>query len=171
MLKKFLEAGRITGTRGLDGELRIEPWCNGPQFLTGFGRLFFNEGADCRRVVSARAYKSAVFLKLEGVERLEDAIALVGRVLYIDRGDVTLPQGSYFEQDLIGLTVIDADTGEEYGKIASVGKTGANDYYTVRRPGGGEVLIPAIRQVIKEIDPTGGVLRITPLKGLFDDEN
>jgi 16S rRNA processing protein RimM len=88
-------------------------------------------------------------------------------VLYLDRRDVKLPKGQYFIRDLIGLTVVDADTGEEYGKLTDVSATGANDVYHLDYHGR-EVLIPVIPPVVIEVDIDGGVVRIRPLEGLFD---
>ena len=90
------------------------------------------------------------------------------RVLYINRADVTLAPGEYFFQDLQGLRVEDADCGKVYGELTDVSRTGANDVYHVKT-GNGEVLIPAIPDVIIHTDVEGGVMRIRPNKGLFDD--
>lgn len=169
MRKRYLEAGRIVATHGVRGELRVEPWCSTPEFLLQFGTLYFDEGAAARRVRSARRHKSLVILELEGIDTLEQAVPLLRRVIYIDREQARLPEGTYFEQDLIGLAVRDADTGREYGTLSSVGRTGANDVYGVTPAGGTEVLIPAIREVVRAVDLDAGVMTITPLKGLFDD--
>ena len=82
-----------------------------------------------------------------------------------------LEEGEYFIQDLIGLEVVDADTGESYGKLSDVSQTGANDVYHISKPGEKEKYIPAIKQVVIETDVDGGVMKIRPLKGLFDDED
>ena len=110
-----------------------------------------------------------VLLKLQGTDTLEAAQALRNQILYADRADMPLEEGEYFIQDLIGLTVVDADTGEEYGTLSDVSQTGANDVYHISKPGESEKLIPAIRDVVVETDVDGGVMRIRPLKGLFDD--
>lgn len=169
MRKRYLEAGRIVATHGLRGEVRVEPWCNSPEFLLRFDRLYFDAGVSSRRVLAARRHKSLVILRLEGVETVEQAIPLLRRVVYIDRRQARLPGGAYFEQDLIGLRVQDAGTGRLYGRLTSVGRTGANDVYGVTPADGGEVLIPAIRDVIRSVNLEEGVMTITPLKGLFDD--
>ena len=110
-----------------------------------------------------------VLLKLQGTDTLEAAQALRNQILYADRADMPLEEGEYFIQDLIGLTVVDADTGEEYGILSDVSQTGANDVYHISKPGEAEKLIPAIRDVVVETDVDGGIMRIRPLKGLFDD--
>ena len=108
-----------------------------------------------------------VLLKLEGVDTPEAAQALRGRVLWLDREEDTLEEGQYYIQDLIGLSVEDADTGERYGILRDVTETGANDVYHVAFPDGRVQLVPAIPQVIAKIDIDGGKMLIRPLEGLF----
>lgn len=168
--KRFLETGKIVATQGLRGEVRVQPWCDSPDFLLQFGGFFLDgEGKNYRKVTDARVHKHMAVLKFEGAETVEDAMALLRRVLYIDRKTVDLPEGSYFEQDLIGMDVVDAGDGHAYGKLTEVLRTGANDVYTVTDAAGKEVLIPAIPDVVREVDTDAGVMHITPLKGLFDD--
>jgi len=109
-------------------------------------------------------------VKLEGVDTVAEAEALRGRILYLHRDDVKLEPGRYFIQDLLGLRIVDADTGELYGELTDVSATGANDVYHMRYRDGREILIPAIPQVIAQIDTDGGVLRLRPMPGLLDDE-
>ena len=108
-----------------------------------------------------------VLLKLEGVDTPEAAQALRGRVLWLDREEDTLEEGQYYLQDLMGLSVKDADTGEVYGTLRDVTETGANDVYHVAFPDGRVQLVPAIPQVVLDIDLEGGVMLIRPLEGLF----
>ena len=82
--------------------------------------------------------------------------------------DAPNEEGVYFIQDLIGLEVLDVDTGKSYGKLTDVMQTGANDVYEVKDADGKTVLIPAIPDVVQETDLDGGVMRIRPLEGLFD---
>lgn len=166
--KQFLEAGKIVGTHGLQGEVRIQPWCDSPDFLARFSVLYFDEGRTPVKV-KCRPHQNVVLAVLEGVKTVQDAAALRGRVLYLNREDVHLKKGSFFIQDLIGIRVIDADSGEEYGSLTQVSETGANDVYHIRTPKG-EVLIPAVPSVVIETDVDGGVMRIRPIKGMFDDE-
>lgn len=92
-------------------------------------------------------------------------------MLYLRRADVKLAPGDYFIQDLIGLRVIDAgDPSVEYGVVEDVSSTGANDVYHIAREGRSTVLIPAIKQVIAGVDLEEGVMHITPLEGLFDED-
>lgn len=167
--KKYLEAGRIVATHGIKGEVKVQPWCDSPQVLCNLSVLYFDNGKTPVKV-GARPHKNAVIMKIEGVNSAQDAAALRGRVLYLDREDIQLDDGTYFIQDLIGLKVADADTGEEYGILIDVSPTGANDVYHVKTKKG-EVLIPAVPSVIIETDIDRGIMRILPIKGMFDDED
>ena len=169
MKKQFLECGKIVTTQGIRGEVRVQPWCDTPDFLTEFPTLYLEGGALPVQVEKARTHKNMAILKLEGVDTIEAAVALRGKVLYVDRSDVTLGPDEYFVQDLIGCEVLDADTGVSYGKIYDVRPTGANDVYYLRGASGRERLVPAIEPVVVQRDVEGGIIRIRPLEGLFDD--
>ena len=106
---------------------------------------------------------------LEGVDTMEAAAALRGKMLYVSRKDLKLPKGRYLVQDLIGLRIEDVDTGEVYGTLTDVSQTGANAVYHMRTSKG-EVLIPAIPDIILSVDTVADVMKIRPMKGLFDDE-
>ena len=164
--KQYLEAGQIVGTHGVRGELRVQPWCDSPAQLAALAVLYL-EGKPVD--VSSRPHKNLVLMKMAGVDTVEAAAALRGKVLFLNRDDVDL-DGRHFIQDLIGLQVVDADDGTVYGELTDVSATGANDVYHVLAAGR-EVLIPAIPDVVREIDVDGGAVRIRPLKGLFDDED
>ena len=167
MKKRFLECGKIVATHGLRGEVKVLPWCDGPEALVPIGTFYLDGGNTPKRAERCRIQKNMVLLKLEGVDTPEAAQALRGRVLWLDREEDTLEEGQYYIQDLIGLSVEDADTGERYGTLQDVTETGANDVYHVAFPDGRVQLVPAIPQVIAKIDIDGGKMLIRPLEGLF----
>ena len=149
--------------------MRIDPWCDSAGFLCRFRRLYLADGSE-KRVVSAKVHKNISILRFDGVTTVEQADALRGKIVYINREDVRLPKGTHFIQDLLCLRVEDADDGTFYGEITDVLKTGANDVYQVSREGK-DYLIPVIPDVVIEKDIDGGVVRIRPMKGIFDDED
>lgn len=172
MKKQFLEAGKIVGTHGLKGEVRIDPWCDSAEFLSRFKRLFYKDGTELK-VKSSKVHKNITIVHFAGVDTVEQADVLRGRVVYISREDVRLPEGVYFVQDLIGLTAVDADDDTAvYGKVTDVIQTGANDVYQITKDGQ-DHLIPKIPDVVTEVDIEGGFVRINTktIKGLFDDED
>ncbi|MBC2872315.1 16S rRNA processing protein RimM [Bittarella massiliensis] len=166
-MKQDLEVGKIVTTHGVRGEVRIQPWCDSPDFLLGFERLFTEGRAETLQIERSRVHKNVVVCKFEGIDTVEQATRYIGKVLYMDRGDVQLPEGSFFVQDLVGLTVRDADTGECYGTLCEVSQTGANDVYHIEKEGR-ITLIPAIKEVVLTIDLAAGEMRIRPLEGLFE---
>ncbi|QAT50157.1 16S rRNA processing protein RimM [Caproiciproducens sp. NJN-50] len=171
MQKKFLEAGKIVGTHGVKGELRVQPWCDSAEFLMRFSNLYLDKGEIPVRVISSRVHKQLLLMVLEGVDSVEKADTYRNRVLYLDRNDVSLPDGRYFMQDLIGLDVYDADTFLYYGALTCVMRTGANDVYQITAQDHRNYLIPAVPEFIREIDLGKGKMMIRPIKGIFDDED
>ena len=167
--KPFLEAGQIVGTHGVRGEVRVQPWCDSPQQFATFKRLFWDVEGKQPVKLRSRPHKNIALAMLEGVDTVEAAQVLRGRMLYVDRRDIKLPKGHHLVQDLIGITVVDADTGETYGTLTDVSQTGANAVYHMQTDKG-EVLIPAIPSVIISVDTKADVLRLRPMKGLLDDD-
>lgn len=167
-MKQFLETGKITGTHGLKGEVRVQPWADSPEFLAEFDELYLDGGSKKIEITSVRVHKNMIIMKIRGVDTIEDADKLRNKVLYMNRNDVELENGAYFIQDLIGLDVIDDDTDERLGRLDDVSETGANDVYHVKTDDGKVFLIPVIPDVIKEISPENGYVRIFKMRGLFD---
>ncbi len=168
-LKQYLEVGRIVGTHGVRGEMRVECWCDTPQQFCTLKRLYLDGGKTEVKVTSARPHKNMVLLGLTGVTDIPAAEELRGKTLYHRRGDLKLPKGAHFISDLIGLTVKDYETDEVYGTVADVFNTGANDIYRMTRADKPEVLIPVIPPIVREVCPEKGYVRITPMAGLFED--
>ena len=167
-MKQFLETGKITGTHGLKGEVRVQPWADSPEFLADFDELYLDKGAKKIEITSSRVHKNMLIMKIKGIGSIEEADRLRDKVLYMNRDDVELEDGAYFIQDLIGLDVIDDDTGELLGRLDDVSETGANDVYHVRTNDGKIFLIPVIPDVIKDISPEDGYIKIFKMKGLFE---
>ena len=104
---------------------------------------------------------------IEGITTREEAIAYRGRIFYLDREDVPLPEGAMFIADMIGLPVIHAESGESLGEIAEINDIAGRRIYTVKYQGR-EVLIPDVPEFIKEISEDRG-MRVLPIPGLFDE--
>ncbi|MDD6022025.1 MAG: ribosome maturation factor RimM [Oscillospiraceae bacterium] len=171
MLKRYLEVGQIVGTHGVRGEVRINPWCDTPEFLKKLKKLYFDaDGSSAVNVVSSRVHGNIVLAVLEGVSSIEEASKLRNKIVFMDRNDAHIKKNSYFIQDLIGCRVVDADDGGEYGELSGVSQTGANDVWHITS-GGREYLIPAIPEVVIDADVENGTVRIRPLRGIFDDED
>ena len=136
-MQQYLEAGKVVTTHGVRGEMKLELWCDGVDFLKKAGRLFPSaQGGRAYKITSIRPQGQMALLQLEGVNDMDAARALRGQVFYFDRNDATLPAGRWYVADLIGCEVRDADTGKVYGVVTSVDHPGAQDIYTVKSPSG-----------------------------------
>ena len=169
--KRFLEIGKITNVHGLHGEVKVYPWCDDAAFLCSFEELYLDKnGKNSVQVENARIQQNLIIMKLQDCDTREQAEAMKGKILYMDREEVELEEGCYFIQDLIGLKVIDADTGRVWGVLRDVMQTGANDVYQIwSEEDKKEYLAPAIPDVVIETNLEEGIMKIRPLKGLFED--
>lgn len=170
MKKQYLECGKIVSPHGIRGEVRLQPWCDNPGDLCDFETLYLKKGQVPLVVERARVNKNMVLLKLQGIEDRESAVTLRGSVVYIDREDAPEEEGVFFVQDLLGLDVQDADTGQSWGRLTDVFPTGAHDVYETTDSAGVRRLFPAIEQVVLEINLQAGAMRIRPLPGLFEQD-
>jgi len=168
MKKQYLECGKIVSTHGVRGEVKVTHWCDSPEYLLDFKTLYFDKGTKPVTVERARLNKNMVLLKLSGVDDMDAAANLRGKILYIDRNDAPEDDG-VFLQDMMGIRILDADSGADYGTLTDIIHTGANDVYEATADNGIKRLIPAIPDVIITMDTEEGRMTIRPLKGLFDD--
>lgn len=173
MIKEFLEIGEIVGTHGIRGEMRLNPWCDSPEFVTKFKTLYYDSNGSCAaQIKAARPHGNIVLLSIKDIDTVEKAQKMRGKVLYMKRSDAKLPDGTYFIAELIGCTVYDADNPEKvYGTLTDVSETGANDVWHIKNSEGKEYLIPSIPDVVIETDVAKNRVVIRPLKGIFDDED
>ncbi len=173
MIKNFLEIGEIVGTHGIRGEMRVNPWGDSPDFVCKFKTLYYDSNGSCAaQIKSARPHGNIVLLSVSGIDTVEAAQKMRGKILYMKRSDAKLPEGTYFIAELIGCTVYDVDNPEKiYGTLSDVSATGANDVWHIKGEDGKEYLIPSIPDVVIETDVAADRIVIRPLKGIFDDED
>lgn len=172
MIKEFLEVGQIVGTHGVRGEMRVNPWADGPEFIRQFKTLYYdNRGEKSVRVISARPHGNVAIVKLEGIDTVEQASAMRNKLLFMRRADAKIAKNSYFISELIGCEVFDSENADIcYGVLSDVSETGANDVWHIEKDGQ-EYLIPAIPSVVINVDVAENRVEIKPLRGIFDDEN
>ena len=127
-----------------------------------------DEGKKPLTLLSARQQKNVAILKFAEITTIDSAEELKNKVLYCNRDDAVIDDDAHYLADIIGCTVVDVDTNEEYGKITDVLNYGASDIYDVEL-NGKHTLIPAIDDVVVEIDTENQTVRIKPMKGLFDE--
>lgn len=170
MKKDYLKAGKIVGTHGVKGMLRIQPWADSGEFLKGFKKFYLESGNSSFEVERLQPHGNIVIAQFKGVESIESAESLRGKIIYIKRSDAKLPKDRYFVDELIGCNVFDADSGLSLGKLTDISVTGANDVWHIEK-GGKEFLVPAIDDVIVSVDIDNENIVLRPLKGIFDDED
>lgn len=165
---RYLECGKVINTHGLDGTVKLDVWCDSPNALASLKRLYVKEGDSFseRRVQRASVQKRFVLAKLEGVDGPEAADSLRDTVLYADRDDIPVAPGAHFIADLIGLPVVDADSGVEYGTLCHVFNAGASDVYTIDTPTG-ERMMPAVPEFVVSIDIDKAIY-VRPIEGMFE---
>ena len=163
MKQAFIEAGRITNTHGVHGELKIEVWLDSPESLKKCGRLFV--GAEEYRILALRPQGRFAVTMLEGITEINAAIRLKGKTVMIAREDAKLPPGSYFLQDLIGACVSDEE-GRRIGTLTEILEKPASDIYVVTSDDGTEHMIPAVPAFILRTDADAGVVTVHMIEGL-----
>ena len=166
--KKYLECGKIVNTHGVKGAVKIESWCDSPEILADLPCVYFKIGDsyEKREVLSSSVMKRHVLATLEGINDVDVAMALKETVVYAERDDIPLDEGDYFIIDLVGLPVIDADNGTEYGTVSDVFNAGASDIYTIKTANG-DRMIPAVPEFVINIDLEKGIF-VRPIEGMFD---
>ena len=168
MPKQFLEAGKIVGTHGIRGDLKVQSWCDSPEVLCDFDTLYLDEKTPVT-VQKARVHKNIVLMRLAGVDTVEAAEALRGRVLHLDREDVDLPEDLVFIQDILGFAIFDCRLDREIGRLHDVLTSNpAHDMYEVKTSEGRLVYIPAAKPFLQEIDMEKGVIYIESIEGLVE---
>ncbi|MEG1012278.1 MAG: ribosome maturation factor RimM [Ruthenibacterium sp.] len=167
-MKQYIEAGEIVTTHGVMGELKLYPWCDGPDFVAALPRLFFTpDGGAEKKIESVRAHKGMCILKLAGVDGMDATRPYLHKTAYFARDDVKLPAGRYFAQDIIGCTVQNADTAEVYGTVTDILHPASSDVYEVKNSAGEVFLFPAVPEFLSELAPEKGIVTVRPIPGMF----
>ena len=168
MKLETIKVGRIVNAHGIRGEVRVQPRDGDPAFLTRF-KTFYIDGQPVSPTAN-HIHKSLVLMKFPGVEDMNAALTYKDKDLYIRRADARLPEGAYFDDELLGMGVFDAATGEELGKLTAVENYPAHKVYTVK--GRREYLIPAVKDVfIKSVDLDRDRMEVQVWEGMATDED
>ena len=152
-MQKRFEIGQIVNTFGIKGEVKVTPFTDDINRFDDLKEVYVKSKKEEKlyQVEGTRYHKNMVLLKLKGIENPEDAEKLRNSYLEIDREDaIPLEEGTYFIADLIGLDVY-TDEGILLGKVDDIYNTGSNDIYVVKNELGKQVLLPGIKDVIKEV--------------------
>ena len=163
MKLQYLEAGEIVSTHGVRGEMKILPWADGPEFLLDYNRVRI--GTKEYAVESCRIQKTCNLLKVSGIDSMEAAQAMRGKVVQIYREDA--PADLIFAAELIGVRV--EANGQEIGEVADVLDYPGNKVYVVK--GEHEYMIPAVKAFILDTDMEQEKMQVKLIEGMRTDEN
>lgn len=168
MKLETINVGRVVNAHGVRGEVRVQPRDGDPSLLTKC-KTFYIDGQPVAPTAS-HVHKNLVLMKFPGVDDMNAALACKGKDLYIRREDAHLPDGAYFDDELLGMEVHDAATGAFLGELTAVDSYPAHKVYTVK--GVKEYLIPAVKDVfIKSVDLDENRMEVHVWEGMASDEH
>lgn len=172
--QKYLECGKAVSTHGVRGTVRLESYCDTPEKLAKL-RVMYKKTASGEfvpmKVRASSVQKNMVLCTFEDLKSLDDAIPFKGTVLYADRDDIKLSKGDVFIADIIGLDIIDAESGEKYGTLANVITPGGRDVYVIDDVRGGQFMLPVVAEFVKEINIDGDTpcIKVLLIEGMREN--
>ena len=167
-MEQFLQVGVISSTHGVRGEVKVFPTTDDMARFKKLKQVILDTGREHKllEIESVKFFKQFAILKFKGIDNINDIEKYKGKSLLVDRKNaVKLQKDEYFIADMVGLEVFTED-GELFGTMKDVLETGANDVYIIDSPQHGEVLIPAIKQCILDVDIENKKMTIHLMEGL-----
>ena len=169
-MEDYLQVGVITKAHGVRGEVCVFPTTDDPKRFKKLKTVLLESKKERRQmqITSVKFLKNLVILKFEGIDDRDKAETYRQAELFVTREQaVPLGEDEWFIADMYGLAVM-TDEGEDLGVLDDVLQTGANDVYIVKTPDGGEILIPALKQCILDVDTDARTMTVHLLPGLRD---
>lgn len=169
-MEKQLQAGVITSTHGIRGEVKVFPTTDDAQYFRELKKVYLDTGKEQipLEIEHVKFFKQFAILKFKGLDNINDIEKYKGKSLMIDREDASpLGEDEYYIGDMIGMDVYTDDPAEHFGVLRDVLETGANDVYIIDSNRHGEVLVPAIRQCILRVDTEKNEMHIHLMEGLL----
>ena len=168
-MEEYFEIGQIVNTSGLKGEIKIKPFTDDITKFNNFKTIYVSIKKELKEfeIERVRFSKNMVFLKLKGIDTIEEAENYRNLYLKIKRDkDEKLEKDTYYIVDLLGCKVC-TDEQKELGEVIDVFSTGSNDVYVVKDELGKQVLLPAIKDVIKNVDIENKLITVHLMEGLI----
>lgn len=165
-----LKVGVVTSVHGIKGEVKVFPTTDDSRRFKKLKQVYLDTGKELLslEIEGVKFFKQMVILKFKGYENPDDVMKFRQKELWIDRKDaVRLSKDEYFIADLIDMEVCDEE-GKLIGTLKDVISTGANDVYAVETPEGREVLFPAIKQCVLDVDTEARRMTVHVMEGLLD---
>ncbi len=167
---EYLIVGQVINTHGVKGEIKATALTDDPQRFKQLKWVYIDKNGKLVKynISGLKFFKQFVIIKFESIDSIEEAEKLKGLYMKVDRANaVKLPKDSFFITDILGLKVYD-ENNSLLGALTDVIQTGSNDVYIVKNQEGKELLIPALKSVVKEISLDEGKISVLLPKGLLD---
>ena len=162
----YLAIGFLRRPHGISGEIIMDLHTDFPERIKPGRKVYVGENYDTLTIDTVRSHGNGMLVRLRGVDTPEGAGRFRNQWIYVKSTEVpALPEGQIYKHQLVGITVT-ADTGETLGVLNEIIETGANDVYVVKKESGGEILLPAIPDVILETDMNDRVMKVHLIDGL-----
>ena len=168
-MTKYLEIGQIVNTFGIKGMVKVKPFTDNIKRFDKLKKVYIENknGRKEYEIEELKYHKEMVLIKFKGIETPEDANLLRESYLMVNRADEEpLEEGTYYIVDMIGLEV-ETEEGEKLGNLVDIFNTGSNDIYVVKNELGKQILLPAIKDVIKKIDMEKRKITVHLIPGLM----
>lgn len=172
MADELISIGKIVGTFGVQGAVKVVPMTDFPQRFKDMKKVLLNYRGRVteEKVEWSREHGTMVVIKFERINSPEEALKMKYAQLQVNKAELfPLPEGDHYIFQLVGLEVYDEEKGF-LGRVTEVLSTGANDVYIVQGGPFGEVLIPALKQVVPDINIATGRMSVKLLPGLLPEE-
>lgn len=169
-MEQFLRVGVISSTHGIRGEVKVYPTTDDPERFRDLDEVILDTGKEHKilEIEGVKFFKNQVILKFKGYDNINDIEKYLKKDLLVDREHaVELGENENFIADLIDMEVV-TDEGKVLGTLTDVIETGANDVYAVKTPEGKEILLPAIRDCILDVNVDEKRMTVHVMEGLLD---
>lgn len=170
-MEEKLRVGIISSTHGIRGEVKVFPTTDDQNRFKKLKKVLLEDKKEELEleVEGVKFFKKFAILKFKGIDNINDVEKYKGKELYVIRKEAQkLEKDEYYIADLLGIDVVE-DNGQKLGTLKDVIETGANDVYVVEREKGKELLIPAIKQCILNVDVESGRMDVHLLEGLLEE--
>ena len=169
-MEQFLRVGVISSTHGIRGEVKVYPTTDDPERFLDLDEVILDTGREHKilEIEGVKLFNNQVILKFKGYDNINDIEKYLKKDLLVDREHaVELGENENFIADLIDMEVV-TDEGKVLGTLTDVIETGANDVYAVKTPEGKEILLPAIRDCIRDVNVDEKRMTVHVMEGLLD---
>lgn len=169
-MAEYINVGKVVAVFGVRGEVKVIPLTDFPERFSEKRHYLLSKQNQSKvvEIEDVRFREKGIILKLKGIDTPEDAGEYRNAMLQVPRDDAwPLPEGHYYQFQILGL-LVSTEEGVVLGRVTEILETGSNDVYLVKNDQGKEYLLPAIKEVVKEIDLDKGRMLVRPLPGLLE---